>query len=136
MAIGNTAHQEKKMDKNSSQPHDVVTDLLASHIKDKSEKSCENYLTKLRIPAPWAAGKTVETIHPVRDNYKFRETVHIPGARCLYLRFEPRCASQYDYDKGDRQNGPMMTEGNTHSVQRACDASNTQDRKCIRYTSQ
>ncbi|XP_063951694.1 probable E3 ubiquitin-protein ligase HECTD4 [Lytechinus pictus] len=121
MAIGNTAHQEKKMDKNSSQPHDVVTDLLASHIKDKSEKSCENYLTKLRIPAPWAAGKTVETIHPVRDNYKFRETVHIPGARCLYLRFEPRCASQYDYDKvviyaGPNTNSRKVVEygGNTY----------------------
>ena len=63
----------------------------------------QNYLTNLRIPAPWAAGKTIETIHPVRDNYKFRETVHIPGARCLYLRFEPRCASQYDYDKVDKK---------------------------------
>lgn len=41
----------------------------------------------------------METIHPVRDNYKFKETVHIPGARCLYLRFDPRCSSQYDYDK-------------------------------------
>lgn len=71
----------------------------------RSEKNCENYLTKLRIPAPWAAGKTVETIHPVRDNYKFRETVHIPGARCLYLRFEPRCASQYDYDKVNKKGG-------------------------------
>ncbi|XP_071497133.1 probable E3 ubiquitin-protein ligase HECTD4 [Diadema antillarum] len=99
MMLGNASSQDKKTDKTSSQPHDVVSDLLASHIKDKSEKAPQNYLTRLRIPAPWAAGKTVETIHPVRDNYKFRETVHIPGARCLYLRFEPRCASQYDYDK-------------------------------------
>uniref|UniRef100_A0A3B3VAG9 HECT domain-containing protein n=1 Tax=Poecilia latipinna TaxID=48699 RepID=A0A3B3VAG9_9TELE len=57
------------------------------------------FLTGLKIPAPWAAGKTVETMHPVRDNYKFKETVHIPGARCLYLRFDARCSSQYDYDK-------------------------------------
>ncbi|XP_071790886.1 probable E3 ubiquitin-protein ligase HECTD4 isoform X2 [Asterias amurensis] len=57
------------------------------------------FLASLKIPAPWATGKTVECIHPVRDNYKFRETVHIPGARCLYLRFDPRCATQYDYDK-------------------------------------
>lgn len=35
----------------------------------------------------------------MRDNYKFKETVHIPGARCLYLRFDSRCSSQYDYDK-------------------------------------
>lgn len=63
------------------------------------EREEPGFLTGLKIPAPWAAGKTVETIHPVRDNYKFKETVHIPGARCLYLRFDPRCSSQYDYDK-------------------------------------
>ena len=56
-------------------------------------------LKGLKIPAPWASGKTVETIHPVRDNYKFKETVHIPGARCLYLRFDASSSSQYDYDK-------------------------------------
>ena len=59
----------------------------------------EGFLAGLRIPAPWTCGKSVETIHPVRDNYKFKETVHIPGARCLYLKFDTRCASQYDYDK-------------------------------------
>uniref|UniRef100_A0A8C2K3U6 HECT domain E3 ubiquitin protein ligase 4 n=1 Tax=Cyprinus carpio TaxID=7962 RepID=A0A8C2K3U6_CYPCA len=63
------------------------------------EREEPGFLTGLKIPAPWAAGKTVETAHPVRDNYKFKETVHIPGARCLYLRFDPRCSSQYDYDK-------------------------------------
>lgn len=63
------------------------------------EREEPGFLTGLKIPAPWAAGKTVETMHPVRDNYKFKETVHIPGARCLYLRFDPRCSSQYDYDK-------------------------------------
>ncbi|PIO40411.1 hypothetical protein AB205_0051630, partial [Aquarana catesbeiana] len=63
------------------------------------EKEEPGFLTGLKIPAPWAAGKTVETAHPVRDNYKFKESVHIPGARCLYLRFDSRCSSQYDYDK-------------------------------------
>uniref|UniRef100_A0A3P9NS37 HECT domain E3 ubiquitin protein ligase 4 n=1 Tax=Poecilia reticulata TaxID=8081 RepID=A0A3P9NS37_POERE len=66
-------------------------------ILDEREEA--GFLTGLKIPAPWAAGKTVETMHPVRDNYKFKETVHIPGARCLYLRFDARCSSQYDYDK-------------------------------------
>lgn len=66
------------------------------------EKEEPGFLTGLKIPAPWAAGKTVETVHPVRDNYKFKETVHIPGARCLYLRFDSRCSSQYDYDKVSR----------------------------------
>ncbi|KAG7264886.1 hypothetical protein CRUP_007325, partial [Coryphaenoides rupestris] len=63
------------------------------------EREEPGFLTGLKIPTPWAAGKTVETVHPVRDNYKFKETVHIPGARCLYLRFDSRCSSQYDYDK-------------------------------------
>lgn len=69
------------------------------HIRILDEREEPGFLTGLKIPAPWAAGKTVETVHPVRDNYKFKETVHIPGARCLYLRFDSRCSSQYDYDK-------------------------------------
>lgn len=71
--------------------------ILENRILDEREEP--GFLTGLKIPAPWAAGKTIETMHPVRDNYKFKETVHIPGARCLYLRFDPRCSSQYDYDK-------------------------------------
>uniref|UniRef100_A0A8C1PPD2 HECT domain E3 ubiquitin protein ligase 4 n=1 Tax=Cyprinus carpio TaxID=7962 RepID=A0A8C1PPD2_CYPCA len=84
------------------------------------EREEPGFLTGLKIPAPWAAGKTVETAHPVRDNYKFKETVHIPGARCLYLRFDPRCSSQYDYDKlviyaGPNTNSRKVSEygGNT-----------------------
>uniref|UniRef100_A0A3Q3F5E4 HECT domain-containing protein n=1 Tax=Labrus bergylta TaxID=56723 RepID=A0A3Q3F5E4_9LABR len=87
------------------------------------EREEPGFLTGLKIPAPWAAGKTVETVHPVRDNYKFKETVHIPGARCLYLRFDSRCSSQYDYDKvielviyaGPNTNSRKVTEygGNT-----------------------
>lgn len=71
------------------------------------EREEPGFLTGLKIPAPWAAGKTVETVHPVRDNYKFKETVHIPGARCLYLRFDNRCSSQYDYDKVSK--GPFRS---------------------------
>lgn len=66
---------------------------------DLKEKEEEGFLAGLKIPAPWSSGKAIESIHPVRDNYKLKESVHIPGARCLYLRFDPRCASQYDYDK-------------------------------------
>ncbi|XP_058850690.1 probable E3 ubiquitin-protein ligase HECTD4 isoform X1 [Acipenser ruthenus] len=71
----------------------------AESFRSLEEREEPGFLTGLKIPAPWAAGKTVETVHPVRDNYKFKDTVHIPGARCLYLRFDPRCSSQYDYDK-------------------------------------
>ena len=57
----------------------------------------------------------------MRDNYKFKETVSFPGARNLYLKFDPRCSSQYDYDKvivysGDAPSAPKVAEygGNTH----------------------
>ncbi|XP_031704959.1 probable E3 ubiquitin-protein ligase HECTD4 isoform X2 [Anarrhichthys ocellatus] len=92
----------------------------AADDKILDEREEPGFLTGLKIPAPWAAGKTVETVHPVRDNYKFKETVHIPGARCLYLRFDSRCSSQYDYDKlviyaGPNTNSRKVTEygGNT-----------------------
>uniref|UniRef100_A0A8D2JD88 HECT domain E3 ubiquitin protein ligase 4 n=1 Tax=Varanus komodoensis TaxID=61221 RepID=A0A8D2JD88_VARKO len=79
------------------------------------EKEEPGFLTGLKIPAPWAAGKTVETVHPVRDNYKFKETVHIPGARCLYLRFDSRCSSQYDYDKVRSRKLVIYAGPNTNS---------------------
>lgn len=53
----------------------------------------------IQVPAPWATGRTIETVHPVRDNYRFKETVTFPGAKNLYLKFDPRSSSQYDYDK-------------------------------------
>ena len=76
---------------------------------------------EVRVPSPWAMGRTIETIHPVRDNYKFKEMVSFPGAKNLYLKFDPRCSSQYDYDKvvvyaGDSPSAPKVAEygGNTH----------------------
>lgn len=77
----------------------LKTLVCTLNVRILDEREEPGFLTGLKIPAPWAAGKTVETVHPVRDNYKFKETVHIPGARCLYLRFDSRCSSQYDYDK-------------------------------------
>ena len=96
-----------------------IAELIGEALKtDQSGESLddeEGFVTGLNIPTPWASGKTVETIHPVRDNYKFKETIHIPGARCLYIRFDPRCSSQYDYDKvvifsGSTVNGKKVAE--------------------------
>uniref|UniRef100_A0A3Q2YHY1 HECD4 ligase n=1 Tax=Hippocampus comes TaxID=109280 RepID=A0A3Q2YHY1_HIPCM len=102
----------------TSAAEDKCLSFFSKVILDEREEP--GFLTGLKIPAPWAAGKTVETVHPVRDNYKFKETVHIPGARCLYLRFDSRCSSQYDYDKlviyaGPNTNSRKVTEygGNT-----------------------
>lgn len=76
---------------------------------------------EVRVPSPWAIGRTIETIHPVRDNYKFKETVTFPGAKNLFLKFDARCSSQYDYDKvvvyaGENASSPKVAEygGNTH----------------------
>lgn len=79
--------------------YEALFSCVCVYYRILDEREEPGFLTGLKIPAPWAAGKTVETVHPVRDNYKFKETVHIPGARCLYLRFDSRCSSQYDYDK-------------------------------------
>lgn len=74
-----------------------------------------------RIPLPWATGCTMETTHPVKDGYKYKNTVVFPGACNLFLKFDPRCASQYDYDKvivyaGDSPKGSKVAEygGNTY----------------------
>ena len=72
---------------------------LSSFSLDLDEEEEQGFLAGLQIPAPWTSGKTIESVHPLRDNYRYKNTVHIPGARYLYLRFDPRCASQYDYDK-------------------------------------
>jgi hypothetical protein len=56
-------------------------------------------LDSISTPKPWERGVTLESIHPVRDNYKFSQTVEFAGAEAIYLTFDPRCCSQYDYDK-------------------------------------
>ncbi|XP_067256066.1 probable E3 ubiquitin-protein ligase HECTD4 isoform X7 [Chanodichthys erythropterus] len=106
--------EDSPLNQGSNQPS------LSDSFQILEEREEPGFLTGLKIPAPWAAGKTVETVHPVRDNYKFKDTVHIPGARCLYLRFDPRCSSQYDYDKlviyaGPNTNSRKVSEygGNT-----------------------
>ena len=53
----------------------------------------------IKITAPWATGHVVETAHPLRDDYKFREIVSFPVASNLYFKFDPCCSSQYDFDK-------------------------------------
>lgn len=51
------------------------------------------------IPSPWVSPRKVETPHPIRDDYQYFKTVVLPGAPYLYLKFDPRCATQYEYDK-------------------------------------
>ena len=67
--------------------------------EENEDNNCSLIFSTLKIPEPWKAGKIVESTHPLKDNYKFKETIKIPGAKCLYLNFDKRCSTQYDYDK-------------------------------------
>ena len=79
-----------------------ISKLIISIGKQKEKNEDNNHssiFSTLKVPEPWKAGKIIESSHPLRDNYKFKETIKIPGATCLYLKFDKRCSTQYDYDK-------------------------------------
>lgn len=59
----------------------------------------EDWSSKVRIPSPWTTKRIFESPHPIRENYKTKETIVIPGARQLYMKLSPQCATQYDYDR-------------------------------------
>ena len=63
------------------------------------EKDEVTGITSGAVPSPWFSPRMVESPHPVRDDFQFCKTVVLPGASCLYLKFDPRCATQYEYDK-------------------------------------
>ena len=79
---------------------EISNSILATERQaEENEDSSSSIFSTLKIPEPWRAGKIVESTHPLKDNYKFKETIKIPGARCLYLKFDSKCSTQYDYDK-------------------------------------
>lgn len=39
-----------------------------------------------------------ESPHPYPDNYKMSKHVHIPGAECLIVSFDPRCSTERRHD--------------------------------------
>ena len=53
----------------------------------------------MSIPKPWLGARTVASMHPVCDEYKLQKTITFFGAKALYVKFDERCATQYDYDK-------------------------------------
>ena len=59
----------------------------------------EDWASKIQKPFPFQYQKTCESPHPVRDSCKMKDTVIFTGARKLCLKFDARCATQYDYDK-------------------------------------
>lgn len=75
---------------------------FVSELKSKDEAKDECWdpsLVSSAFLSPWLRPRKVESPHPVRDDYQCFKTVVLPGASCLYLNFDPRCATQYDYDK-------------------------------------
>ncbi|XP_028400510.1 probable E3 ubiquitin-protein ligase HECTD4 [Dendronephthya gigantea] len=64
-----------------------------------TDKDTKRPFDKVSIPKPWLTAQTVASMHPVCDEYKTQRTVSLFGAKSLYLKFDERCATQYDYDK-------------------------------------
>ena len=65
---------------------------ICSFIKKSNRGETGNFVLFLKIKATYffCVGRVVESPHPLKDNYKLKETVHIPGARCLYLKFDSK----------------------------------------------
>jgi len=59
----------------------------------------EDWSSKIEKPNAVQGHKICESPHPVRDSCKLKETLVFNGARRLYLKFDPKCSTQYDYDK-------------------------------------
>ena len=78
----------------------------------KIERREPGFMSGLPHPPAVESGRVVETPHPMRDNYKLRETVTLPGAAHLYLAFDRRCSTQYDYDKLCVHAGKTATAAN------------------------
>lgn len=70
-----------------------------SELKSTGDPSSAPSLSSPIVPSPWSSPRKVESPHPVRDDYQCCKTVVIPGASCLFVTFDPRCATQYEYDK-------------------------------------
>ena len=64
-----------------------------------SDKDSKKPFDNVFVPKPWLGPLTVASMHPVCDEYKTQRTVSLFGAKMLYLKFDERCATQYDYDK-------------------------------------
>lgn len=101
-----------------------IQNQLEDEEKDDEESGDqESDATSTFVPCPWDEGRIIESVHPLRENYKVRETFTILGTKHLYLFFDPRCSTQYDYDKvvlyqGKSVNGKKIAEfgGNTFGV--------------------
>ncbi|XP_059095573.1 probable E3 ubiquitin-protein ligase HECTD4 [Tigriopus californicus] len=93
---------------------------LEDEEKDDEDEIDQDHGAGTFVPCPWDEGRIIESVHPLRENYKVRETFTILGSKHLYLFFDPRCSTQYDYDKvviyqGKSVNGKKISEfgGNT-----------------------
>ncbi|CAL8117604.1 unnamed protein product [Orchesella dallaii] len=64
-----------------------------------SENLGNDWASKIRLPSPWNNKRFHESPHPVRESFRAKETITIPEARQLLIKFSPQSATQYDYDR-------------------------------------
>lgn len=76
-----------------------ISELKSSGEDSAEGTTCKPSLSSPAVPSPWSRPRKVESPHPLRDDYQCCKTVVLPGVSCLYVDFDPRCATQYDYDK-------------------------------------
>ncbi len=48
---------------------------------------------------PWTLLQTVQSSHPIKNNFNMKMTCTYPGTERIYAYFDPRCATQYVEDK-------------------------------------
>ena len=48
---------------------------------------------------PWIFSRHIFTPHPIKEGYKYQETIKLPGVRCLYLIFDERSSTMSNEDK-------------------------------------
>lgn len=85
-----------------SQVAHFISELKSSSQDDAKDECQAPSPESSTFLSPWLRPRKVESPHPVRDAYQCCETVVLPGVSCLYLNFDLRCATQYDYDKVGR----------------------------------
>ena len=76
-----------------------ISELKSAGNGSPGDATATPSLSSPAVPSPWSSPRKVESPHPVRDEYQCCKTVVLPGASCLFITFDPRCATQYEYDK-------------------------------------
>ena len=84
--------------------------LIARLLSSQDSQAAERLTRKdLESNLPWIFSKNISSPHPIKEGFKYQETVKLPGVRCLYLMFNDKCSTSTDQDKLAIYAGPSVT---------------------------